>query len=316
MDYGMRLVIAQAMLPVLVSPPPFELLKKEKGNARVVKGKSGDRTWKSQNFPASYSSDQATPALHDQSSSSSTQSWWDDHELGSAAVDDDPTPVPLHPDLLNDYVEHNNFDEDEDECISDYIDLILFAIVTQMERFKTYLLNPTIALLSEIRTHDLYISNAESSLNVHIIRIIHNFKVSVNYDACMPSTQNELTDAAKESKSITIEIDDLTQSPTAIDDALPGLQQMNRLDTDNATQSKNNETYKAIEPLNEIDNANASKNYSTYNATAPLNETDNANASKKDETYNATEPLNEIDNANASKNYKTYNATARAIEQN
>ena len=54
------------------------------------------------------------------SSSSATQSWWDDQELGTAAVDNEPSPVPLHPDLLHDYVEHNSFDEDDDEYISDY----------------------------------------------------------------------------------------------------------------------------------------------------------------------------------------------------
>ena len=91
-------------------------------------------------------------------------------------MDDGETSVPLHPDLLSDYVESNSFDEDDDEYVSDYIDLILFSIVTQMERIKAYLLNPTIALLGEIRAHDSYISTAESSLNVHIIRIIRNLR--------------------------------------------------------------------------------------------------------------------------------------------
>jgi hypothetical protein len=43
------------------------------------KGNYGDRNWKSQNFPAGYNSDQATPALHDESSSSATQGWWEEH---------------------------------------------------------------------------------------------------------------------------------------------------------------------------------------------------------------------------------------------
>jgi hypothetical protein len=144
--------------------------------------------WKSQNFPANYNSDQATPALHEESTPSATPSWWDDQELGTAAMDNEPHPVPLHPDLLHDFVMNNSFDEDDDEYISDYIDLILFAIVTQMERQKTYLLNPTSALLEDIRTHSTYISRAESSLNVHIVRIIRNFKASINYDAWMSGT--------------------------------------------------------------------------------------------------------------------------------
>ncbi len=109
------------------------------------------------------------------------------------------TPVPLHQDLLNDYVEHNSFDEDDDEYISDYIDLILFAIVTQLERRKAYLLNPTTALQDEIRTHETYISNAESSLNVHILRIIRNFKASINYDKVYLAKEqlNEIDDATE-----------------------------------------------------------------------------------------------------------------------
>ncbi len=74
-----------------------------KGKRQSDKGNYGDRRWKSDNFPANYNSDQATPALHDESSSSAAKGWWDDHELGSAAMENELTPVPLHPDLLNDY---------------------------------------------------------------------------------------------------------------------------------------------------------------------------------------------------------------------
>jgi hypothetical protein len=95
--------------------------------------------------------------------------------------------VPLHSDLLNDYVAHNLFDEGDDEYVSDYIDLILFAIITQVERYKAYSLNPTTALMDEIRAHEAYITNAESSLNVHIVRIIHNFKNTIRYDTYMSS---------------------------------------------------------------------------------------------------------------------------------
>jgi hypothetical protein len=133
----------------------------------------GNRQWKNQNFPANYNSDQAQPALHDESSSSANGNWWDDHELGSAVFEMDNEPNP------------DTIDEDDDEDISDYIDLILFAIVTNMERHKAYFLNQTRPLLDEIYEHSTYIANAESSLNIHIRRIIHNFKATIHYDALM-----------------------------------------------------------------------------------------------------------------------------------
>ena len=77
-------------------------------------------------------------------------------------------PVPLHTSLLNDYVQHNAFDDDDDEYISDYIELILFTIVTNMECHKVYLKNPSLTLYNEIQAHSGYIATAESSLNVHI----------------------------------------------------------------------------------------------------------------------------------------------------
>ena len=41
------------------------------------KGHHGDRSWKSQNFPANYHSEQATPTLHDETPSTDTQEWRD-----------------------------------------------------------------------------------------------------------------------------------------------------------------------------------------------------------------------------------------------
>jgi hypothetical protein len=55
----------------------------------------------------------------------------------------DANPVPLHASLLDDYVERNAYNDDDDEYIADYIDLVLFAIVSNNERTKTYQLNPT-----------------------------------------------------------------------------------------------------------------------------------------------------------------------------
>jgi hypothetical protein len=57
--------------------------RKGKGKDKGSKRNYGNRAWKSQNFPAAYNSDQATPELHDASSSSSTKDWWAEQQLGS-----------------------------------------------------------------------------------------------------------------------------------------------------------------------------------------------------------------------------------------
>ena len=158
---------------------------KGKGKSKGGKGKQGDRNWKSQNFPAGYQSDQATPALHDETPSTETLAWWQDCELGSAIIEGNTNPVPLQPGLLEDYVEFNTFDDDDDEYVTDYIDLVLFAIITNIERQNAYQRNPSNALLQEIIAHSDSITRAENCLNVHIRRIIRNFKSTVNYDACM-----------------------------------------------------------------------------------------------------------------------------------
>ena len=79
----------------------------------------------------------------------------------------------------------NRFDEDDDEYINDYIDLVLYAIVLNIERQKAYQRNPSDTLLQEITAHSASITSAENCLNIHIRRIIRNFKTSVNYDAHM-----------------------------------------------------------------------------------------------------------------------------------
>ena len=119
------------------------LTPKGKGKTKGDKGMQGDRQWKSQNFPAAYQSEQATPALHDESSSTAVPSWWDEHELGSAILDGNPNPVPLHSSLLDDYVDTNHFDDGDEEYMNDYIDLVLYAIVLNIERQKAYQSNPT-----------------------------------------------------------------------------------------------------------------------------------------------------------------------------
>ena len=51
MDYGVRPVIDQAMLPLLVLPPLSALLPKEKGNNRAVKANMAIGCGKAKTFP-------------------------------------------------------------------------------------------------------------------------------------------------------------------------------------------------------------------------------------------------------------------------
>jgi hypothetical protein len=142
----------------------------------------GDRNWKSPNFPAQYSPDQATPALHDESPSNTSQrqsqDWWQTTELGTVLVDttDRSTNATDTADA---------FVDDDEDTISDYIDLVLFAIVQNMKRHQEFSLTQNPGLLQQMAEHSEYITNAENCLNIHIRRIIRNFKTQVGYDACM-----------------------------------------------------------------------------------------------------------------------------------
>jgi hypothetical protein len=69
----------------------------------------------------------------------------------------------------------------------------LFAIVSNIERQQAYIANPTDALLHEIRQSSASITNAENCLNVHIQRIIRNFKETIHYDAIMSGDVNANT---------------------------------------------------------------------------------------------------------------------------
>jgi hypothetical protein len=146
------------------------------------KGHHGNRGWKSQKFPANYHSEQATPALHDEPPSNTTQEWWDSHELGSVAMDH------IQPTFF--------LDDADDNEVADYIDLVILAIITNMDRQTTYLRNPSIPLRREIIEHDMFITTAENCTNVHIQRIIRSFKTSIRYDATIANgniTENQAT---------------------------------------------------------------------------------------------------------------------------
>ena len=82
-----------------------------------------------------------------------------------------------------------------------------------MERLEEFRENPTAALREDITEHSITITHVENCLNVHIQRIIRNFKTSINYDAKMAdlksltdltTTDNKNNNAqAQENKAIT-----------------------------------------------------------------------------------------------------------------
>jgi len=197
--------------------------RKGKGKTKAAKGNYGNRAWKSQNFPAGYASDQATPVLHDVSSSSASQEWWEDHEPGSVILESEPhadNPVLLHTSPLEDYVAMNAYDDDDTEYIANYIDLVLFAIVSNLERVKVFHQNPTDALLQEIHNHSASITNAENCLNVHIRRLVGKFKLDVNYDGLMSEVSTSVTRIAVEQdnpKVLDVPIDERTDGLLDLD---------------------------------------------------------------------------------------------------
>ena len=132
------------------------------------KSQMGDRNWKSQNFPAGYQSEQATPALHDNTPSTASQEWWEPHELGSVALERIPPTFFL--------------DDADDDEVAAYIDLIILAIINNMERLKQYTQTPSHQLRHEIIDHDTNIATAQLCTNIHIQRIITNFKSTINYN--------------------------------------------------------------------------------------------------------------------------------------
>ena len=153
------------------SPP------QQHGKGKGKKGSRGERNWKSQNFPAGYSSDQATPALHDESSLQppSQQSWWDENELGSSCVEAKDAD-----DSGNDFVPE--YDDDE---IAAEIDLYFLAVFKNIDRQNEYLLEPTAEKLQEFNEHEGYLLRATSQLNIHSQRIVLRFREQIGYVGCM-----------------------------------------------------------------------------------------------------------------------------------
>ena len=138
------------------------------------KGHYGDRKWKSQNFPANYQSEQASPALHDSTLSSSSQEWWEPHEVGSVTLD---------------YLQPTFFlDDADDHDVASYIDLLILAIQTNMERQQHYTQHPSPQLRQDILDHDALITTTQKCTNIHIQRIIIDFKTSIHYNVSTESS--------------------------------------------------------------------------------------------------------------------------------
>ena len=85
-----------------------------------------------------------------------------------------PTTVP--PALL---------DDEDDDQIAAYIDLVILAIIKNMEHQQVYIESPSAQLRHEIAEHSKFINNAETCMNIHIKKIICNFKTLIKYDEVM-----------------------------------------------------------------------------------------------------------------------------------
>jgi hypothetical protein len=88
-------------------------------------------------------------------------------------------------DDCGEHAEHVTTKLTDDDEVAAYIDLIILAIIKTMERQKDYIAHPNAALQLEIREHSQFITDAENHLNVHVQRIICNFKSLIQYDDCM-----------------------------------------------------------------------------------------------------------------------------------
>ena len=113
--------------------------------------------------------------------------------MGSVLIDDKQNTTHTQHNDTNQYEDeqaindidiklmHERFPDETDEEVSAYIDLIILAIVTNAQRQEAYVQNPSVESLQEIHKHSTYITAAEGCTNVHVQRIIRNFKSLVKY---------------------------------------------------------------------------------------------------------------------------------------
>jgi chromosome segregation ATPase len=214
----------------------------------------------------------------------------------------------------------DTIDEDDDEHISDYIDMILFAIVTNMERHKAYLLNTTTSLLDEIYEHSASIANAESSLNIHVRRIIQNFKATIHYDASMSRSDVDTFTTAhaafeqveidkandKANESTSNDFNDLQNGQVEIDKANESTSndlndlQNGQVEIDHANASTSNDLNDLQNEQVEIDKANKSTSNDLHELQNGQVEIDEANESTSNDLNDLQNGQVEIDNANES----------------
>ncbi len=125
------------------------------------------------------------------------------------------------------------------------------AIVSNLERHKTYRANPTDALLEEIRQCSASITNAENCLNVHIRRIIRNFKADVHYDEIL-SGADDLTRSKVESADACLNDDDIEIATRKVELANTSL---NEVEIENAQRKVELANTSLNEVAIEIENA-------------------------------------------------------------
>ena len=63
--------------------------------------------------------------------------------------------------------------------------MFVTCIFNNMDRQKSYLIEPTNQKLVEIIDHERHISKAISETNIHSQRIVQTFKDQVGYEGCM-----------------------------------------------------------------------------------------------------------------------------------
>ena len=174
------------------------------------KTKGPYRTWKSENFPASY--DQATPALQEESDPEwlgpQQPEWWQrEVELSTVSLEDTSITTST---LMAVHDEDDILDElTEDE--TSLLDLHFVAIIQQLERQKLFLQQPTEELQQDIETHSGYITFANSLLNPIHHHVIARFEYLIGYTPHPLTATTASSIASNEMAS-----NEMASSPTSI----------------------------------------------------------------------------------------------------
>ena len=84
-----------------------------------------------------------------------------------------------------------SLDDAEDDDTADYIELIILAIIKNMERQQAYRAAPSVQLRREIKEHSRFITNAKNCTSKHIQRSNRNFKQTIKYDDLVSDNDTE-----------------------------------------------------------------------------------------------------------------------------